>query len=90
MSRQIAATESTGYRFATAFVPHNVIQPIKVATGDALTMPTDASADWRYYGKSGRQYVVISAGGARQSPQHGDYVIAYALPSEPSASGGDN
>lgn len=27
---------------------------------------------------SGRQYVVISAGGARQSPERGDYVIAYA------------
>jgi len=30
--------------------------------------------------KTGRQYVVISAGGARQSPDRGDYVIAYALP----------
>jgi quinate dehydrogenase (quinone) len=30
---------------------------------------------------TGRQYVVISAGGARQSPDRGDYVIAYALPS---------
>ncbi|WP_312681146.1 membrane-bound PQQ-dependent dehydrogenase, glucose/quinate/shikimate family [Stenotrophomonas chelatiphaga] len=31
---------------------------------------------------TGRQYVVISAGGARQSPDRGDYVIAYALPSK--------
>ncbi|AYN97023.1 glucose/quinate/shikimate family membrane-bound PQQ-dependent dehydrogenase [Pseudomonas sp. LTJR-52] len=30
--------------------------------------------------KTGRQYVVITAGGARQSPDRGDYVIAYALP----------
>lgn len=30
--------------------------------------------------KSGRQYVVVVAGGARQSPERGDYVIAYALP----------
>ncbi len=30
--------------------------------------------------KSGRQFVVVSAGGARQSPDRGDYVIAYALP----------
>ncbi|ETD69614.1 quinate dehydrogenase [Pelistega indica] len=30
--------------------------------------------------KTGKQYIVISAGGARQSPDHGDYVIAYALP----------
>lgn len=29
--------------------------------------------------KTGKQYVVISTGGARQSPDHGDYVIAYAL-----------
>jgi quinate dehydrogenase (quinone) len=30
--------------------------------------------------KTGKQYVVISAGGARQSNDRGDYVIAYALP----------
>ena len=30
--------------------------------------------------KTGRQYVVIVAGGARQSPKRGDQVIAYALP----------
>jgi quinate dehydrogenase (quinone) len=30
--------------------------------------------------KTGRQYIVISAGGARVSPDRGDYVIAYALP----------
>ncbi|WP_243851979.1 hypothetical protein [Xanthomonas euroxanthea] len=30
--------------------------------------------------KTGKQYVVISAGGARQSPDRGDNVIAYTLP----------
>jgi quinate dehydrogenase (quinone) len=30
--------------------------------------------------RSGRQYVVISAGGARTSSDRGDYVIAFALP----------
>ncbi|TKW65307.1 MAG: membrane-bound PQQ-dependent dehydrogenase, glucose/quinate/shikimate family [Paracoccus denitrificans] len=30
--------------------------------------------------EDGRQYIVISAGGARQSPDRGDYVVAYALP----------
>jgi quinate dehydrogenase (quinone) len=30
--------------------------------------------------KTGKQYVVITAGGARQSPDRGDYIIAYALP----------
>lgn len=29
--------------------------------------------------KTGRQYVIVTAGGARLSPDHGDYVIAYAL-----------
>ncbi|MBV7562559.1 membrane-bound PQQ-dependent dehydrogenase, glucose/quinate/shikimate family [Pseudomonas sp. sia0905] len=29
---------------------------------------------------TGKQYIVISAGGARNSPDRGDYVIAYALP----------
>lgn len=30
--------------------------------------------------RTGRQYVVVTAGGARQSPDRGDYVIAYRLP----------
>ncbi|WP_312670194.1 glucose/quinate/shikimate family membrane-bound PQQ-dependent dehydrogenase [Pseudescherichia sp.] len=30
--------------------------------------------------KTGKQYIVINAGGARQSPDRGDYIIAYALP----------
>jgi len=30
--------------------------------------------------KTGRQYVVVSAGGARQTQEKGDYVVAYALP----------
>jgi quinate dehydrogenase (quinone) len=30
--------------------------------------------------KTGKQYVVITAGGARQSPVRGDYVVAYKLP----------
>lgn len=32
--------------------------------------------------KTGKQYIIISAGGARQSAERGDYVIAYALPDE--------
>lgn len=35
--------------------------------------------------KNGKQYILISAGGARQSPDRGDYVIAYALPDSPSS-----
>ena len=30
--------------------------------------------------KTGKQYVVVSAGGARMRPGKGDYVVAYALP----------
>jgi quinate dehydrogenase (quinone) len=30
--------------------------------------------------ESGRQFVLVSAGGARMMPDRGDYVIAYALP----------
>ena len=29
---------------------------------------------------TGQQFVLVSAGGARNSPDRGDYVIAYALP----------
>ncbi|WP_296268034.1 glucose/quinate/shikimate family membrane-bound PQQ-dependent dehydrogenase [Pseudomonas sp. UBA6562] len=32
--------------------------------------------------KTGKQYVVVTAGGARQSTDRGDYVIAYALPED--------
>ncbi|KQU73797.1 glucose dehydrogenase [Aminobacter sp. DSM 101952] len=32
--------------------------------------------------ETGTQYVVISAGGARQSPDRGDYVVAYKLPKQ--------
>ena len=28
----------------------------------------------------GRQFVLIAAGGARQSPDRGDYIVAVALP----------
>ncbi|RIX72275.1 hypothetical protein, partial [Acidovorax cavernicola] len=30
--------------------------------------------------ESGRQFVVVSAGGARMTADKGDYVVAYALP----------
>ena len=58
---------------------------IDIATGEELwkgRLPVGAQATPMTYisPASGRQYVVISAGGARQSPDRGDYVIAYALP----------
>ncbi len=55
------------------------------ATGEELwkgRMPVGAQATPMTYvsPRTGRQYVVIVAGGARQSPDRGDHVIAYSLP----------
>lgn len=56
-----------------------------VKTGDVLwkgRLPTGTQATpMTYIGKDGRQYIVISASGARYNMTHmGDYVIAFALP----------
>ncbi len=32
--------------------------------------------------EDGRQYVVVTAGGTRAAPDHGDYIIAFALPNK--------
>ena len=61
------------------------LRAFNAETGDELwkgRMPVGAQAAPMSYvsPKSGRQFVVIAAGGARQSPDRGDYVIAYALP----------
>lgn len=54
------------------------------ATGSEIwkaRLPVGAQATPMTYisPKSGRQFVIVSAGGARQSLDRGDYVIAYAL-----------
>jgi quinate dehydrogenase (quinone) len=56
-----------------------------VATGEELwkaQLPVGATATPMTYRSphSGRQYVVISAGGIATSPDRGGYVIAFALP----------
>jgi len=56
-----------------------------VETGDELwkgRLPVGGQATPMTYTlpASGRQFVVIAAGGVRYSPDSGDYVIAYALP----------
>lgn len=61
------------------------LRAIDSATGEELwkgRMPVGAQAAPMTYTspKTSRQYVVIVAGGARQSPDRGDYVIAYSLP----------
>jgi len=55
------------------------------ATGKVLwqaALPVQSSATPMTYvsPKTGKQYVVVSAGGAAMSPAKGDYVVAYALP----------
>ena len=55
------------------------------ATGQELwksRLPVGAQATPMSYlsPESGRQFVVVSAGGARMTPDRGDYVVAYALP----------
>ena len=55
------------------------------ATGKELwkgRLPVGAQATPMTYvsPQSGRQFVLIAAGGARQSPDRGDYIVAFALP----------
>ncbi|MFT3789869.1 MAG: membrane-bound PQQ-dependent dehydrogenase, glucose/quinate/shikimate family [Rudaea sp.] len=61
------------------------LRAIDSATGKELwkgRLPVGAQATPMTYvsPQSGRQYVVIAAGGARQSPDRGDYIVAFALP----------
>ena len=55
------------------------------ATGKVLwkaRLPIQSSATPMTYvsPKTGKQYVVVTAGGASMNPARGDYVVAYALP----------
>lgn len=61
------------------------LRAIDGATGKELwkgRLPVGAQATPMTYvsPQSGRQFVVIAAGGARQSPDRGDYIVAFALP----------
>lgn len=77
-------TTSTGLVFIAASQDFN-LRAIDVRTGKELWMgrlPVGAEATPMTYvsPKSGRQFVVISAGGNSATTQKGDYIIAYALP----------
>jgi quinate dehydrogenase (quinone) len=61
------------------------LRAMDIKTGKELwkgRLPVGAQATPMTYvsPKTNRQFVVISAGGSRNSPDRGDYVIAYALP----------
>ncbi|WDS35007.1 membrane-bound PQQ-dependent dehydrogenase, glucose/quinate/shikimate family [Pseudoxanthomonas sp.] len=45
-------------------------------------LPVGSQGGPMTYTQHGKQYIVITAGGARQSPDRGDAVIAYALPEQ--------
>jgi len=55
-------------------VPGKEIWSARLPVGAQATPMTYLSPE------SGRQFVLVSAGGARMMPDRGDYVIAYALP----------
>ncbi|MYM00190.1 membrane-bound PQQ-dependent dehydrogenase, glucose/quinate/shikimate family [Novosphingobium sp. FGD1] len=61
------------------------LRAIDTQTGDELwkgRLPVGTQSTPMTYTspKSGRQYVIVTAGGSRGSPDHGDFIIAYALP----------
>ncbi|MDM0073393.1 membrane-bound PQQ-dependent dehydrogenase, glucose/quinate/shikimate family [Variovorax sp. J2P1-59] len=61
------------------------LRALDASNGDELwkaRLPVGAQATPMTYVSpdTGRQYVVVSVGGARGSPDRGDYIIAYALP----------
>ena len=60
-----------------------MIRAFDAATGEEVwkhELPFGGYAPPASYEVDGKQYIVITAGGARQSVDRGDYVIAYALP----------
>ncbi|WP_296597941.1 membrane-bound PQQ-dependent dehydrogenase, glucose/quinate/shikimate family [Phenylobacterium sp.] len=51
----------------------------KVLWAAPLPVPSSATPMTYVSPKTGKQYVVVTAGGAMMSPEKGDYVVAYAL-----------
>ncbi len=75
---------STGLVFY-AGTQDNYIRALDEKTGKELwkaRLPVGATASPLIYKspKTGKEYIVISAGGAAHSPDTGDYIVAYALP----------
>ncbi|TWG97030.1 quinate dehydrogenase (quinone) [Mesorhizobium sp. J18] len=75
---------SSGLIFYAGTLDYN-IRALDLATGQELwkhRLPVGAQGTPMTYisPESGRQFIVVSAGGARQSLDRGDYIVAYALP----------
>ena len=63
----------------------NYLRALDSKTGKELwkaRLPVGATASPLIYQspKTGKEYIVISAGGAAHAPEQGDYIVAYALP----------
>lgn len=59
------------------------LRAVDIGTGKVLwqaKLPAGGQATPMTYGIGGRQYVVIAAGGYKDSSTRGDYLVAYALP----------
>jgi quinate dehydrogenase (quinone) len=77
-------TTATGLAFHDA-TQDPYLRAYDTATGKVLwkaRLPVGAGGTPMTYVSptSGRQFVVVTAGGARRMPDRGDYVVAYALP----------
>ncbi|WOA32735.1 membrane-bound PQQ-dependent dehydrogenase, glucose/quinate/shikimate family [Alloalcanivorax xenomutans] len=75
---------ASGLVFYAGTLDYN-IRAMDVASGETVwkhRLPVGSQGTPMTYisPASGKQYLVISAGGSRQSPDRGDYIVAFALP----------
>lgn len=79
-----ATTTASGLIFFSATSDY-YLRALDALTGEVVwksPLPVGAGATPLVFTspEDGRQYVVVTAGGTRAAPDHGDYIIAYALP----------
>ncbi|MGJ7487319.1 membrane-bound PQQ-dependent dehydrogenase, glucose/quinate/shikimate family [Variovorax sp. LT2P21] len=79
-----AVTTGAGLVFFSATSDY-YLRALDVKTGDVLwksPLPVGGGSTPLVFTspEDGKQYVVVTASGSRSAPDHGDYIIAYALP----------
>jgi len=75
-------TTKSGITFHAA-TQDKFLRAYDTATGKLIweqKLPVGVGGTPMTYVKDGKQYLVVSAGGSRNQPDRGDYVIAFALP----------
>ncbi len=85
-----AVTTGSGLVFFSATSDY-YLRALDVMTGEVIwksPLPVGGGATPLVFTSpaDGRQYVVVTASGSRSAPDHGDYIIAYALPQKASSS----